>query len=512
MMSDPVGSTLLRHATERPDRRAVYDDHHSLSFSELHDAVCRYGEGLAETGAQRILLDATNGVPWAIADLAAMATTRTLTPLPGFFSSDQVNHVVHETAADLVLADSHRAQRWASDEAWEALPMAGDLLAFRRRRPVSPAAFFSGFAGKVTFTSGSTGRPKGVALTYDTIARTSTAIVSALAPLSPQEHLCVLPLATLLENVAGLYAPLINGSAVHLPSEEQTGLSGASLDVPRLCALLGSSRADTMILVPQLLTAIVTLVELELLALPTFRLIAVGGGRVARGLLERARHMGLPVCEGYGLSECCSVLTLNLPGEQRIGSVGRPLQHAQLRIGDDGEIEVRRPVMQGYLSSAPQEPQADWYRTGDLGHFDDDGYLHIDGRSRNVFITAYGRNVNPEWPEAALSQHAAIAQALVVGEAQDHNLALLWLRFEQSDEEIQAIVDAANAELPDYARIHRWLRPGEPLPDCLQTNNGRLRRDAANERYRELIDAHYAAIPERTTSLVHTGTTHALFR
>jgi acyl-CoA synthetase (AMP-forming)/AMP-acid ligase II len=306
-------------------------------------------------------------------------------------------------------------------------------------------------------------------------------------------------LATLLENVAGLYAPLLNGSEVQLPSDAEIGLTGASLDIERFASLLNASQADTMILVPQLLTAVVTLVELGALTLSSFKLIAVGGGRIGRSLHDRAQALDLPVFEGYGLSECCSVLTLNLPQARRTGSVGRLLNHTTLRIAENGEIQVRSPQMDGYIGDS--QSKQDWYSTGDLGHLDEDGYLYINGRARNVFITAFGRNVNPEWPEAALTQHAAIGQALVYGEAQDHNLGLLWLRFPQTDTEIAGLVAAANNELPDYAQIHQWLVIPGPLPAELQTANGRLKREAAIDHYGEMIESHYsAARPEAMIS------------
>ncbi|MDP5053463.1 MAG: AMP-binding protein, partial [Congregibacter sp.] len=441
---------------------------------------------LRNLNVARIGLDMANGISWALVDLAAIAAGVTLIPLPSFFTPAQIDHVINTADIGVILCADDQLSRWKAIDTWAKLAHTpfGIHLFKREGAPVA-----TGLGGKITFTSGSSGQPKGVLLSAGTIAATSIGIVEALAPLGPRQHLCVLPLATLLENVAGLYAPLINGSEVCLPSDAEIGLSGAALDIERFAALLNASQADTMILVPQLLTAVVTLMELGALNMSTFKLIAVGGGRVGRSLHERAQALGLPVFEGYGLSECCSVLTLNLPGAERIGSVGRLLNHTALRISDAGEIQVKTPQMEGYIGEEATKPG--WYATGDLGHLDNDGYLYIDGRARNVFITAFGRNVNPEWPEAALTQHAAIGQALVYGEAQDHNLGLLWLRFAQTDEQIAALMSAANAELPDYAQIHQWLVISENLPGELQTANGRLKRDAAIAYYGELIESHY---------------------
>ena len=356
-------------------------------------------------------------------------------------------------------------------------------------------------AAKITFTSGSTGHPKGVELSQQVIDDTARGIVSALAPIELRRHLSVLPLATLLENIAGLYAPIVNGTEVQIPSLKLVGLSGATLEIDAFVALLNSTDADSMILVPQLLTAITTLSEFGMIDLTHYKMLAVGGGRVSKALLEKASQLGLAAFEGYGLSECGSVLTLNLPGSNRPGSVGRPLPHAEIRCSKEGEIEVRGTVMNGYLgeenSSAP-----DWYATGDLGHIDADGFVYVTGRKKNVFITSYGRNVNPEWPEAALSQNPAVSQAVAYGEARDHNLALIWLRFEQSNDQLESLIEGVNLELPDYAQVHHFIVITEALPQHFLTANGRVKRDQVIERYLELIEDHYEPNPRRLANVV----------
>jgi len=222
----------------------------------------------------------------------------------------------------------------------------------------------------------------------------------------------------------------------------------------------------------------------------SLRFVAVGGARVSPELLDAARAAGIPVYEGYGLSECSSVVTLNRPGEDRPGSVGKPLPHARLRIAADGEIHVSGATLLGY---AGQRPQADpWYATGDLGFIDDDGFLHLTGRRRNAFITAYGRNVNPEWPESELSRFAEITQAVVFGEARESNVAIIQPAAAGiPDTAIDACVAAANELLPDYARIHQWLRSDAAFDTAngLLTATGKPRRDAVWTHYRSRFEA-----------------------
>jgi len=312
----------------------------------------------------------------------------------------------------------------------------------------------------------------------------------ASLPCEVRQHLCVLPLATLLENIAGLYAPLLAGARVELRPLAEIGFSGAAgFDLPRLLATLNQTQPHSLILLPQLLLALVSAAE-QGVPLPTsLRFIAVGGARVAPQLLERAGHLGLPVYEGYGLSECASVVCLNTPEARRIGTVGRPLPHVELRLADDGEVLVRGPQMLGYLGEPPQV--GEWLATGDLGHFED-GFLTLHGRKKHQFVTAYGRNVNPEWVEAELVQRTPIAQAWLHGEALAQNVAVLVPRHpELGDAELQAAVERVNAGLPDYARVHRWLRADAPfsVSNGLATANGRLRRNALFNHYQSAINA-----------------------
>jgi long-subunit acyl-CoA synthetase (AMP-forming) len=131
--------------------------------------------------------------------------------------------------------------------------------------------------------------------------------------------------------------------------------------------------------------------------------------------------------------------------------------------------------------------------TGDLGHFDADGFLHIAGRRKNVFITSFGRNVSPEWVETELEAHAAVAQAAVFGEARPWNVAVVVPAPAADATAIAAAIARANAGLPDYARISDWILAHEPFTPAngLLTANGRTRRAAIFDLYRDRIDARY---------------------
>ncbi len=422
------------------------------------------------------LLD--NGVPWIVAELAAAQAGCVHLPLPGFFTPAQLRHALQTAGADALLLAPAHAAAFAPLSAAEC-PVAGTPLAWLRL-PAAPVALPPGTV-KLTFTSGTTGTPKGVCLGAAAQQAVADGLAQATAPLSITRHLSALPYALLLENIAGVLAPLTQGATtIALPLAE-IGLTGASsFDPARLHASVERFQPHSLILLPQMLRAWVGWLRAgERRAPESLRLVAVGGAAVGAPLIEAAQALGIPACEGYGLSEAASVQTLNLPGAQRPGSAGRVLPHARLRIAADGEIEVGGSLFLGYLGEAAPVPA--WWGSGDLGHVDADGFVHVHGRKKQVLITAYGRNVSPEWVETTLRGDDAVAQAVVFGDGEPALSAVLWpTREGLPDAALQAALARANAQLPDYARVQHWCRALRPFDAAggLATPNGRPRRAA----------------------------------
>lgn len=465
---------------------ALEDGHRGWSRAELDAAVADFADVL-RAGAVRVLatlLD--NSVAWVVADLAAARAGIVHVPLPAFFTPAQLAHAVQAAGVDAVLAAPATARLWPQVGAQPCAP-AGEALVLVRV-PGVPAAMPEGTA-KITFTSGTTGTPKGVCLRADAMEAVARGLVQALAPLGIARHLCVLPLAVLLEDVAGLSAARLNGTTCVLAPLRQLGLTGSSqFDPAAFHASLLRLAPDSIILLPQMLRLWTGyLATTRQRAPPSLKFVAVGGAAVGAGVIAAARALGIPAYEGYGLSEGASVQTLNLPGADWPGSAGRALPHARLRVGDGGEIEVAGSLFAGYLGDA-QAPPA-WWPTGDLGTIDAEGFLHVRGRRKNVLVTAFGRNVSPEWVEGALQQ-AGVAVAVVYGEAQPALGAVLWpAQPGVSDAALQAAVDAANAGLPDYARVRYWTRAARPFDAAsgMATANGRPLRAA-------IFEAHAAAL------------------
>lgn len=226
---------------------------------------------------------------------------------------------------------------------------------------------------------------------------------------------------------------------------------------------------------------------------------------------------GLEILEGYGLTETTAVATVNVPHDRRVGSVGRPLRRVDITIDEDGEVLVRGPsVTPGYWrdeAATRASKDADgWFRTGDLGQFDRDGFLHITGRKKELIVTAGGKNVAPAPVEAALESLGIVARAVVFGDRRPYIVALLELdlaaattlareqgitkdelqRSEAFSEGLATAVAEVNESLAGAAVVRRWaiIDPLESAEGAL-TATGKLRRQKIAEIHEQTLAALY---------------------
>jgi long-chain acyl-CoA synthetase len=251
------------------------------------------------------------------------------------------------------------------------------------------------------------------------------------------------------------------------------------------------------------------------------RMPGSGGAPLSKEIIEFFDAVGIRIGEGYGLTECTTAASTNRPDEYRFGSVGRPLPGFEVRIAEDGEIELRsETVFQGYYkdpeaTAAVLSPDG-WLKTGDIGHLDEDGFLYITDRKKDILVTAGGKNVAPQNIENDLKTSKYVSQALVVGDKRPYVAALITLdpveagrwAAEQgidgdpatlaSDERVRAlvqnIVDEANRERSRFEQVKRFailprdftMEEGEITPTL------KVRRRAVQEHFAEEIEALYA--------------------
>lgn len=456
-MSGPrerLAAALASHAEQRPHHVAICDETLRLTWRELNAWVASIASKLPEG---RFGLSGGNSCAWVVTYIAALLSRRTVVPIPPFFSAQQRAHIAR--AADL-------ADIVTTNEAWRGLrnepvfeitklDRAGDNPI--REAGVAPNEIDDAV---VVFTSGSTGQPKGVRLTLGNLLATADGLVQALKVTENDSYLSVLPLSMLLEQVCAVLVPLLTGAASSFCAEISSQVvAGRPVD---LIDNIARTRPSILVLVPQLLGLLVDQVKSRDNArdlLCSVRYIAVGGAAVGSNAVGEARNAGLPVFEGYGLTECSSVVAINTPQDDYPGTVGKPLPGHRIEIVD-GEICVSGPsVMAGYLGAAQGVSEGRWL-TGDVGELRSDGVLLLHGRKDNLIVCSNGRNVSPEWVEAAIVETKLVRNAIVVPAEDGAGLAALLIADWSQDvraKNIKAVVDKLDNILPVYARPRRFI-------------------------------------------------------
>ncbi|MFC8422810.1 AMP-dependent synthetase/ligase [Streptomyces sp. NPDC057236] len=398
----------------------------------------------------------------------------------------------------------------------------------------------------VVYTSGTTGEPKGVVLTHREVMSNALAL-DAVVELPPHvEHICYLPFAHIAERMLGIYLPCHRASHVHLCADPtrvgevvRKVRPAQFFGVPRIWEKLSAAVRAVLSLMPaEQRTVIDSAFEVarehvgyrergeappaeleeryararEDVLLP---LLAAGGlDRVTWAASASApmsvdvvrfwAGFGIVIMDAWGLTETTGVATSNSPRTGfRLGSVGRPVESVEIRTAGDGEILVRgTSVFSGYLrpdGSVRSVLDADgWLATGDIGRIDEDGYLWLTDRKKEMIITSTGKNVSPALVENALKEHPLIGQAMVHGDNRSYLVALLVL-----DAEAAPAWAAANGVQADggAAGLARHPAVRAEVDRAVAAANTRLNRTEQVKRYELLAEEWGPATGELTPSL-----------
>ncbi|OKI39791.1 AMP-dependent synthetase [Streptomyces sp. CB03578] len=431
--------------------------------------------------------------------------------------------------------------------------------AWRETRPGDPLT--------VVYTSGTTGDPKGVRLTHRNIMLQSVRLDRRVDLPEHAEHICYLPFAHIAERILGIYLPLLRAAHVRLVADP-TAVAGAVRElhpvqffgVPRVWEKLAAGVRAVLARLPEAQRhAIEAANDLArafaahqergqavpaalgasyarakeqvldpLLGLAGLDRLAWTASATAPMPIDVVRFWagwGITIMDAWGLTETSGVCTVNSPDGFRLGSVGRPIEGVELRLAGDGEILTRgATVFGGYLRpDGSVESAADaegWFPTGDIGRLDEDGFLWLTDRKKELIITSNGKNVSPALVENTVKEHPLIGQALVHGDGRSYLVALLVLDAElapawaaargiEADspaalaahpevrQEIARAVEAANARLNRTEQIKRYrLLTEEWGPDSGElTPSLKLRRRVVREKYGPLIEALYEEAP-----------------
>ena len=357
------------------------------------------------------------------------------------------------------------------------------------------------------YTSGTTGAPKGVELTHRNVVAQCAALGEALALAPRQRAISWLPMAHIAERLCTHYIPM------HL------GWTVTCLDDPRAIAgLLPEVRPDFFFSPPRLWEKLraATIAKLgdrpdgptalAALGLDDVHVAVVGAAPCPPEVVEFWHGLGLPLCEVYGMSETTGVATVNAPDAVRVGTVGRALPGVEVSLSDEGEVLMRGPVvMRGYRNRPDATAKAlddeGWLHSGDVGAFDDDGYLRIVDRIKELIINAAGKNMSPANIEATVkSAGSVIGSVCAIGDGRPYNVALVTLDPEVAatvgdpDAAVAAQIERANEKLARVEQIKRfavlpvdWPTGGDELTPTMK-----LKRKPIAAKYAAEIDALYA--------------------
>jgi long-chain acyl-CoA synthetase len=500
---------LERSAAEHRDRTALTIRSglrvDTWSYRRLREAAetlaAHLSEDLRLEPGARVVVWGPNCPQLVAAYFGVLLARLVLVPLDPNAGPELLARVVKRTGAALLIGD--RGEEMDIETLpLSALPLDDDRChRGPRPRPEDPA--------EIVFTSGTTGRPKGVVLTHANLVANVRSADAALRPTRDFRLLSILPLSHMFEQTAGLFLPLHAGASIHYAPSRQS---------PVILRTMRRHRVTAMVAVPQVLELLLAGIEREVRSrgslgrwqvshrvaphLPPgarrilFRrvhrelggdleLLVSGGAALAREVADAWERLGVTVLEGYGATECAPSIASNTRAARRPGSGGRPVPGVSVRISAEGEILVRGAnVTPGYWRDEEATSAAftgdGWYRTGDLGELDGDGFLHLRGRLKELIVLPSGLNVHPEDIEAELLPQEAVADCAAVGPVDERGRAhvhAVVVPAQQGPEARELVADAvrtANRRLAPHQRIAAFtLWPDSELP---RTGLRKLRR------------------------------------
>ncbi|NQZ10003.1 MAG: AMP-binding protein [Algicola sp.] len=482
----------------QPKKAMLVDGDTGLNHVEFLIELEKCKQQLMFWQPKSVALLADNSVQWVLVDLACQLLNIPFLPLPVYFTPKQLKHSIIDAGCDLLLIENAMGDASTLDSLLQDLAggkVLGELNQYGAFALQGNKAQLPEHTAKITFTSGSTGQPKGVCLSNTHQWQVASSIKARINKRT-NRHLCILPLATLLENVAGVYAALLNGTTVVIPRLSELGFNGSSsLDFAKLLDQISQCQPSSLITTPEILAGLTAAAEQGWTVPECLSFVPVGGARVAPGLINRAHKAGIAVYQGYGLSECGSVVSLNAPSQANHDTMGRVLTHNTVTI-EEGEVMVSGDCFLGYANQPDSWGQSKC-ATGDMGFIDDKGYLTITGRRKNLLISSYGRNINPEWVESELLASSLLKQAFVFGDGKPYCVAALSaVNANINSTQIDQWISQVNAQLPDYAQIKAWFLVLQPiLPgSSLLTSNGRPKRAPLLDFFQNQINQHYNTI------------------
>ena len=577
-MADLIALAGTKHADRPAIKHKLGDEWVDVSYKELADKVKNVALGLVDLGIQpgdKVSILSNTRPEWTYACFGILGAAATCVSIYQTNSPEECHYVLHHSESRAVFVeDAEQLEKIRHVESelpelelivvmepngdiGDAIAM-DDLCARGSRRPVSDYEERLAGVGDddmclYIYTSGTTGPPKGCLLTHGNYRRVTDMVESDGVMTDDEVIYLFLPLAHAFALLIQFVAFDIGSAIAYWEKDPQKIIPNLMEvkptyfpSVPRIFEkifTLANSAGDPAEIkqavelgfkvrqmqekgepVPDELQKAFDEADGKLyqnvrnLFGGRIRQAVTGAAPISKEILEFFYACGVPVMEGYGMTETSTVASSNRPDAFRFGSVGKPLNGVDAKIADDGELLLRGPnIFQGYFKNeeATREALADgWLHTGDLGSIDEDGFIYITGRKKDIIITAGGKNITPANLENGLKQNRYISQAVVIGDRRPYLVALITLdpeelpafaeqhglqpdevyKSEQMRAEVRRAVDEVNSAVGRVEQIKKFTI----LPQDLSQPTGELtptlkvKRNVVNEKYAEEIEALYA--------------------
>lgn len=400
---------LLKQAATQPNQIAIDDGNERLSFAELKKQVeVLVGKIDRLNPGSRVGLLATNTLMSYKLALAIMCSGRTIVWLNWRLAGEELERQIKDSGVQLCLVEN---SLWRSEMTNPFKSYSAFLIINADPGELIPV-FKSDWVASIMYTSGTTGKPKGVLQTFGNHFYSAVSSALNLGLSSADKWLCVAPIFH-ISGFSIIMRGLIYGMTVRLVEKFRAE------EIERI---LANETVTIMSVVPFMLKKLIqqqnkTNTHYNL----AFRCMLLGGGTIDRETLEICLQRSIPVVQCYGMTETCSQIVALRSADAllKLGSVGQPLFSTQLKLSKDGEILLKTPALTpGYLNLPDKLPSKmidGWYRTGDIGHLDKEGYLYIDGRADEMLISG-GENIFPQEVEQVYQRYPQINEVAVVGQ------------------------------------------------------------------------------------------------
>lgn len=400
---------LLKQAATQPNQIAIDDGNERLSFAELKKQVeVLVGKIDHLNPGSRVGLLATNTLMSYKLALAIMCSGRTIVWLNWRLAGEELERQIKDSGLQLCLVEN---SLWRSGMTNPFKSYSAFLITNADPGELIPV-FKSDWVASIMYTSGTTGKPKGVLQTFGNHFYSAVSSALNLGLSSADKWLCVAPIFH-ISGFSIIMRGLIYGMTVRLVEKFRAE------EIERI---LANETVTIMSVVPFMLKKLIQQQnKTNTHYNSAFRCMLLGGGTIDRETLEICLQRSIPVVQCYGMTETCSqiVALRSVDALLKLGSVGQPLFSTQLKLSKDGEILLKTPALTlGYLNlpnKLPSKMIDGWYRTGDIGHLDKEGYLYIDGRADEMLISG-GENIFPQEVEQVYQRYPQINEVAVVGQ------------------------------------------------------------------------------------------------